>query len=130
MADLSNLRAQIRRRAEFAVSNASPQLQQTLRSTSPRVTGRMQNATSVTPAGLTATAKAATPYASFVRQGTRPHVIRARRKVLSFFWPRTGRRMFLPRVNHPGSKGNTWWDNGLKDWPRLLEAALRRAPNG
>lgn len=130
MADLSAVRLQVRKRAEYAVSNASPQLQQTLRSTSPKVTGRLQQATSVTSRGLEATAKGATLYASFVRGGTRPHVIRARKgRLLSFYWPKLSKQMFLPRVNHPGSKGNGWWDQGLAKWPDFLRDALRRAPN-
>lgn len=128
MADLTVLRNQIRTRATFAVSDSSGRLQSVLKQTSPRDTGNMQNKTTVNANGLVATARAATDYASFVREGTRPHVIRARRKkVLSFYWPVASRQMFLPRVNHPGTRGNSWWDNAIRGWPDLLREALRRA---
>lgn len=128
MANLDALRTQIRQRATFAVSDSSTRLQQTLKQTSPRDTGLMESKTTVLARGLEATAKAATSYASFVKDGTRPHVIRPRRgKVLSFYWPKTGRRMFLPRVNHPGTRGNSWWDQGISKWQDFLRDALRRA---
>lgn len=128
MADLTAIRNQIRTRATFAVSDSSRRLQTVLKQTSPKDTGNMQNRTTVNAQGLVATARAATDYASFVRDGTRPHVIRPRRKkVLSFYWPVTGRQMFLPRVNHPGTRRNTWWDNGIRQWPDFLREALRRA---
>lgn len=131
MADLTQLRNQIRVRAYFAVSDSAPRLEQLLRQTSPRDTGLMQSRTTVSPRGLEATAKASTPYASFVRDGTRPHVIRPRRgRVLSFYWPKAGKQMFLARVNHPGTRSNPWWNNAIRRWPSLLEASLRRAPNG
>ena len=130
MADLSGLRTRIRNRAEYTVKDSASRLQSTLRQTSPRDTGKMQTATSVDARGLTATAEAATSYASYVREGTRPHVIRPKRgKVLSFYWPKANRQMFLPRVNHPGTRGNTWWDKGLAEWQTFLADGLRRAPN-
>lgn len=46
-------------------------------------------------------------YAAPVHEGARPHVIRARNSpVLSFYWPKVGRRVFFPRVNHPGNADN------------------------
>lgn len=129
MADMRDLVNQIRVRAYFAVSDASPRLEQILRQ-GPRDTGLMQSRTTVVPRGLTATAKAATPYASFVKDGTRPHIIRARRrKVLSFYWPKRGAVVFLAKVNHPGNKGNDWWNRGINKWPELLKEGLRRAPS-
>lgn len=131
MADLRDLRNQIRVRAYFAVSDASPRLEQMLRQTSPRDTGLMQSRTTVVPRGLEATAKADTKYASFVKDGTRPHVIRAKKgKLLSFYWPKAGKQMFLAKVNHPGTKANGWWNAGLNRWSSLLQESLRRAPNG
>jgi hypothetical protein len=131
MADLRDLRNQVRVRAYYAVSDASPRLEQQLRMTSPRDTGLMQQRTTVSPRGLVATATAATPYASFVRiPGTRPHVIRAKKgKLLSFYWPKAAKQMFLPKVNHPGYRGSDWWDVALRRWPDLLREGLRRAPS-
>ena len=130
MADLSGLRTRIRTRATFAVSDSSRRLEAILRQTSPRDTGNMQQKTTVQAQGLIAEARAATEYASLVKDGTRPHVIRARRKkVLSFYWPKAGQQMFLPRVNHPGTRGNSWWDQGIGKWQDYLRDALNRAPN-
>ena len=132
MADLRDLRNRVRVRAYFAVSDASPRLQQTLRTTSPRDTGEMISKTTVVPRGLEATAKAATSYASFVRvPGTRPHVIRAKPgKKLRFFWPAPGpgQVVYLAKVNHPGYRGSSWWDDALRKWPDFLRDSLRRAP--
>lgn len=130
MADLTATRAHIRARAIFAVADSSNRLQATLKSTSPRKTGQLQNQTTVKADGLTATARAATDYASHVRTpGTRSHVIRPRRaKVLSFLWPQAGGRVFLAKVNHPGYRGSSWWDDALRQWQSFLADALRRAP--
>jgi HK97 gp10 family phage protein len=61
---------------------------------------------------------ASTPYALFVHQGTRPHIIRAVHATnLRFFWPRTGRVERFKYVHHPGTKAR----------PFLTEAAERAA---
>jgi HK97 gp10 family phage protein len=45
------------------------------------------------------------PYAIFVHEGTRPHMIYARRApALRFFWPRTQRVERFKYVHHPGTK--------------------------
>jgi hypothetical protein len=45
------------------------------------------------------------PYALYVHQGTKPHIIRARRvSALRFFWPRTERVEHFRYVHHPGTK--------------------------
>ncbi len=47
----------------------------------------------------------ATPYARYVEEGTRPHVIAARRKpLLRFYWTRHGFWFAGKKVNHPGTK--------------------------
>lgn len=130
MADLTAVRNQVRNRATFAVSDSSRRLESTLKATSPRKTGELQGSTTVRADGLVATARATATHASFVREGTRPHVIRPKRgRLLSFYWPVTGRQMFLPRVNHPGTRSNDWWDRGLRQWQDFLADGLRRAPN-
>lgn len=53
-------------------------------------------------------------YAAPVHEGARPHVIRARNaSVLSFFWPKVGRRVFFPRVNHPGNAANPFLSTAM-----------------
>lgn len=134
MADLRDLRNRIRVRAYFAVSDASPRLQQELRTNSPRKTGEMQSKTTVVPRGLEATARAATDYASYQRHGTRSNYpITPKRKGgrLVFFWPGPkgpNAVVYLVKVNHPGIKANSWWDDALRKWPDFLRDSLRRAP--
>lgn len=61
------------------------------------------------------------PHARFVHDGTRPHVILPKdRKVLR--WPVPGRFAFARKVNHPGTKPDTW----LVDAARLAPPAFQR----
>jgi hypothetical protein len=53
------------------------------------------------------------PYAIYVSRGTAPHVIYGN-PLLAFFWAKTGRTMFLRKVNHPGTKPNPYLQNALK----------------
>lgn len=54
------------------------------------------------------------PIALWHHEGTQPHVIRARRApMLVFFWPRVGRVVAFPRVNHPGTQPNRFLSNAL-----------------
>lgn len=47
---------------------------------------------------------ASAPYAKFVHEGTRPHIIRARNaQALRFYWPVMGRVVFFKQVSHPGT---------------------------
>lgn len=92
------------------------------RSYAPRVTGNLADhivkrlvhlnggpAVIVGPQGVS--------YAKWVHEGTQPHVIYARRAPrLVFFWPKVGRVVAFPKVNHPGTKPN-----------RFLLRALRAA---
>ena len=51
--------------------------------------------------GVTAHAR----YARYVHEGTRPHVIRARRaSALHFYWEKMGREVWFRSVNHPGTR--------------------------
>lgn len=62
---------------------------------------------------------ASAPYARFVHEGTRPHIIRARNaKALHFYWPKVGREVFFKSVSHPGTRAN----------PFLRRAALMTRP--
>ncbi len=60
---------------------------------------------------------AAQPYALYVHEGTKPHIIRARNKpFLVFFWPNgpTGAHVYkMKQVNHPGYKGNKFLSDNL-----------------
>ena len=52
---------------------------------------------------------ASAPHGRYVREGTKPHVIRpVSASVLTFYWPKVGKRVFLASVNHPGTKPNKY----------------------
>lgn len=95
----------------------------------PRKTGHLQR--SIVPGSLSdtsATVEARTPYAAAVELGSRPHVIRPkRRRVLA--WPENaadrtlagrprknmkGRMVFAGKVNHPGTKAQPYLVPGAK----------------
>lgn len=47
------------------------------------------------------------PYAKFVHEGTRPHVIRpVQADRLAFFWVKRSRPVWMLQVMHPGTKSN------------------------
>lgn len=52
------------------------------------------------------------PYAEYVVKGTKPHVIEAKGRVLAF--EAGGDTVFATRVNHPGTKPNTFAEEALK----------------
>lgn len=55
------------------------------------------------------------PYALFHHEGTRPHIIRARRaNYLRFVSSRTGKVVYTKQVNHPGTKPNRFLVNALQ----------------
>lgn len=59
------------------------------------------------------------PLGKWIIEGTAPHRIEARNApVLSFFWPKVGRRAAFRYVNHPGTKPN----------PFHMRAYMRIAP--
>lgn len=66
------------------------------------VTGKLRSRTTGTADGLKGKLVADTKYAYWVENGTRPHVIQARRGgVLAFVV--NGQQVFAKRVNHPGT---------------------------
>lgn len=74
----------------------------------PRKTGRLSNSigSSVRVSRISVRGKVGSrvKYAATVNNGSRPHVIRARRrKALRFHWERLGRVVYFTKVNHPGT---------------------------
>lgn len=53
---------------------------------------------------LQAIVEATAPYAFFVDQGTKPHIIKAHGTALSFQWSNVGGQAFFRSVHHPGTK--------------------------
>jgi hypothetical protein len=55
------------------------------------------------------------PIALMHHEGTRPHVIRARRApMLVFYWRRVGRVVAFKKVNHPGTQPNHYLTDPLE----------------
>ncbi len=56
------------------------------------------------------------PYGIHHHDGTRPHIIRPRRKkVLAFYLPKAGKVIFAREVHHPGTKPNRFLTDSLAD---------------
>lgn len=108
----------------------SDKLLRAAREEAPVKTGRLRANLRVEPFRMTGPYKgeggvgvslADVPYAGYVRWGTRPHVIRARRaKFLRFYWPKVGRVVFFKKVNHPGTKPNYFLERALNRVAREL----------
>lgn len=127
----SRLERQLRSKAALAGNKAAVALEINLRRNFQphRKTGATQAATSVrlesvAASSLTWVAKAETPQARYVNDGTQPHEIHAlNAPFLVFFWERLGRVVRFRSVQHPGYRGSGWWDFTLATWPDLVETA-------
>jgi hypothetical protein len=101
-----------------------------LRRTSPVITGDLYSSITsrytVTPDRVVIDFQAEAPYAQYVIEGTRPHVIRASSgRSLSFYWPKIGGQAFFKSVNHPGNAPNPFWSTVFKNTRSYLQRALR-----
>lgn len=55
------------------------------------------------------------PIALYHHEGTQPHPIEPKdAEFLVFYWPVTGRVMYLKRVQHPGTRPNRFLTNALR----------------
>ena len=69
------------------------------------------------------------PYARFVHDGARPHVIEPdKRRVLR--WPIPGGFAFAKRVNHPGYGGDPWLRRAAREALPIFERALNSRLQG
>lgn len=71
------------------------------------------------------TTSAAEPLATWIRKGTRPHLI-VGRPFLSFFWEKLGRQVVFRRVNHPGTKPNDFVQRAYDEWLPGAKVTFRR----
>jgi len=100
-----------------------------LKNNAPRDTGELARKTGVELASasgnrITAVAVIDVEYGEFVVQGTRPHVIRAKRGgVLAFNWPKAGGVVFFAKVNHPGTTANPFFSQVIGRWADYLRRA-------
>lgn len=117
----------------MAVRAAGRELESRITRTSPVDTGALRSSTSVRTRELRTSVSIGVDYASFVREGTRPHRIVARNaSVLRFRWPAGPARLrgrdgfyYFRSVNHPGTRANDWYDRALLSWPETVRATLR-----
>jgi hypothetical protein len=65
------------------------------------------------------------PYARWVVEGAKPHVIRPRNKK-ALRWPIPGGFRFAKKVRHPGYKGDNYVKRAAAEAPRIFEQHLRR----
>lgn len=66
-----------------------------------------------------------TPYASFVSDGTKPHIIEPKKSDGVLAFSVGGRMVFTKRVNHPGTKPNTYIEDSAKGFERDLATELQ-----
>ena len=124
MADLSDLRRQLRRKAEITGRNTASDVESRLRRESPLSSGNMRAQTTAkstaTTRGALIDIKVDTPYAHIVRSGQRPHVITPRNPGGVLVFQSRGETRFARSVNHPGAQGRSWWDDTLRATPDIL----------
>lgn len=66
------------------------------------------------------------PYARFVHDGTRPHLILPKKKK-ALRWASDGKFFFSKKgVRHPGTKPDRWMDRAAAMAPKIFEQQLQR----
>ena len=84
----------------------------------PRDTGTLANAISAQRTAVGWEVIADTPYALAVHEGSRPHVIEPKGKVLRFP-SKGGTIVYAKRVNHPGTRGNPFLTKAMESVVRF-----------
>lgn len=131
-ADVRGMKENALRRYGRIAEESAASLQATLRVDAPHKTYELRNSIKVEarrsgPTSWRIIAEAPVVQAATTNTGARPHIIRPRRaKVLSFYWPKAGRRVGLAFVNHPGNRGTHWWDKVLARRGAIIGAVMRR----
>lgn len=135
MADGTQAKASLRRRARRAHERATRELVATARREANKDTGAMARSVAVTPTTGTdrLTGRIYVPDTGSPRQsdkarwtssGTRPHVIRAKR-AKALRWQQGGKVRFAKAVNHPGYRGSQWWPRSVRRWPQAIRSSWR-----
>jgi hypothetical protein len=81
----------------------------------PRKTGYLASTIAKDVGDGEASVKVLASYASFVVQGTKPHVIRPVNASVLAFMGSGGKMVFTKLVNHPGTKPNSWLQKAVED---------------
>jgi HK97 gp10 family phage protein len=74
-----------------------------------------------TPGGASGVIEAAAPYASYLEEGTPPHVIEARHAPALHWVDDSGEHHFAKRVNHPGTKPSPFMGPAYQKAERVVE---------
>lgn len=82
-------------------------------------TGKLHNSikgqySKLSNVGFKYTVSAGAKHAIFIEEGTRPHIIRARRKKVLMFY-QDGKPVFTKEVFHPGTKESPFMSRALQD---------------
>jgi len=107
------LKTEIKGRTEIRLSALAGVFMDKVMELVPVDTGRLKNSIGMRREGrnkIVVEAKA--PYAGFVEYGTRPHIIRPRRKKVLRFEV-DGKVVFATRVYHPGTSPKPYWRPSL-----------------
>ena len=133
MINLDHVKQRVIGRTRIAVGRAASVLEADLRRTGPSDQGELNQKTTVKPSGPNRlTIQVGVEYASFVREGTDPHLILPHKQYLAFDWPSApgqvrrlpDGRVLAKKVQHPGTDPNPWFDNAVKDLPRMVQSEL------
>lgn len=125
------LHAEVLRGEERAVRLTAETAEREAKRLAPFKTGKLHDSIKAEQARTTtntvaADVRARAKHASFVSDGTPPHVIQARRKQVLHF-EGAGGEVFVRRVNHPGTKPNDYWREASARADKMLLAATERA---
>lgn len=137
-ADVTALRDSVERWANAAAGQALDTLAQTVRDKAPYGAGENERGgphlvdtleTTITSEGEQWAGEIAftADHASFVDEGTSPHVIEGN-PLLAFEWE--GQTVIVHSVQHPGTQANPFFSEGVTDdtWAEALEQALDSIP--
>jgi hypothetical protein len=92
------------------IEEVSPEIEESIKNEAPKRTGALKD--SITHrksfgfSGVAVEYGSRLPYASYVEEGTPPHIIRARNVKNLRFQGRSGDIVYAPYVNHPGTRPN------------------------
>lgn len=131
MSIAAQLRPRIRAEGAAAMATAVETMSRAAEHAAPVDKGELRRSRRVsgirsTATGFSATIQFTAPQAKWTEDGTRPHIIRARRgKVLRFVVG--GRTVFARSVHHPGNKGTHWFTKTVTQarWAQALRAGFR-----
>lgn len=125
-------RAALIERYDVLVDLAVEEMFAEMKSGAPRDTGAMTDTLNASPANsgfsIRRSVRAPQTYSTYQDEGTGIYgpqgtpIVPRNAKVLAFYWRRTGKMMFLPRVM--GSPATKWWSDVIKKWPDFIRRAV------